>query len=511
MSDSDTQNSRKLQDTFNELQAQLVKKRKSTETPSGGDGSTSTEVNIQDIVTGLARREGFEVSHVLGIGGMGAVVRATDMKLKRTVALKFLPPELLNDDRAAELRKEAELASRIQNENVVHILSFHEVDKVPFFAMEFIEGESVEELVRRRGKLPPYEALRIISEAARGVEALHSADIIHRDIKPQNIMIARDGRVKITDFGISRTKDMISEEAHRSKIAGTPKFMSPEQARGEAASKQSDIYSLGATLYYTLTGRSPVEPAPDMRIQLMHVREGRVIPITNVLPKLHRDVARLVMGSMSLKASKRPLDIGLFRKELDHAFLNQRDPQSVTIMKAAVAHWRIIVPFVTLVGGFAAGFYVARHSQVEDYESKDVSSQTLHLLGEARLASLKQIVVLDPTISTDATQLASDMEHALQERRDSRITELIPAADRTVRRWETLRMMESIINDPTSPLKPEAQLRMMALRTADNGEAERIMSEWQPIWFRHLQSHAKAKDEASRTATPTPTAPATGK
>ena len=295
MTISDRSASKVLQDTFDELQAQLVKMRK--EAVEGGE--QKTERSIEEVVTDLARREGFEVSSVLGVGGMGAVVKARDTKLKRTVALKFLPPEVLADpNNANELRGEAELASGIQHENIVRIYSWHEVDHVPFFAMEYVEGESLDEMVKRRGRLPVPDALRIIGECARGLDALHQSGIIHRDIKPSNILLSTTGTVKITDFGISRTQDSAAHEAFHQRVAGTPRFMSPEQARGEQATKHSDIYSLGATLYYMLTGRAPVEPASDVKTQLAYVREGRIIPILNVLPKLDPDVVRLVAQSM---------------------------------------------------------------------------------------------------------------------------------------------------------------------------------------------------------------------
>jgi serine/threonine protein kinase len=172
--------------------------------------------------------------------------------------------------------------------------------------MEFIEGESLDETVKRRGRIPVSDALRIIGEAARGLEALHASGIIHRDIKPQNILLASTGTVKITDFGISRTQDRMAHEALEQRVAGTPRFMSPEQARGEAATKHSDIYSLGATLYFMLTGRAPVEPAADVKEQLSNVKEGKVIPIINVLPKLDKNVARLVMQSSSSTSPNDP-------------------------------------------------------------------------------------------------------------------------------------------------------------------------------------------------------------
>lgn len=451
MAKDKTNPSRVLQDTFDELQAQLVKLRQEVV-----DSSTKAERSIEEVVTELARREGFDVQNVLGVGGMGAVVKARDLKLKRIVALKFLPPEIISDFRnAQELRHEAELASRIQNENVVQIFSWHEVDNVPFFAMEFVEGESLDEVVKRRGRLPVPEALRIVGEASRGLEALHANGIIHRDIKPQNILLARDGRVKITDFGISRTQDVILQDVHRKRIAGTPRFMSPEQARGEAATKHSDIYSLGATLYYMLTGRPPIEPAADVEEQLENVRESRLIPITNILPKIDKNVARLVMQSMQRNTSKRPFDIEMFREELDRAFLSQTLRSESYARYLVKTHWYKVLPALTFVLGASIGLFLG--SQLLSMEKVTLVTREQIPLALAHEKLRQLAAISEGAVAGDESRtIHEQLQSALADADVSRINNAVLAADQYLYNWDLAQFIRGLASSPGGPHQQEA-------------------------------------------------------
>ncbi|MBI1292289.1 protein kinase [bacterium] len=487
---------RLLNDTLAELQAQLQAQR---DQASPGTSSTpiplkdeGTRARLEEAVSELARKAGFEVVNVLGVGGMGAVVKAVDMKLKRTVAMKFLPPELIKSaGNVAQLRKEAELASSVAHENVVQILSWHEVDGVPFFVMEFVEGETVEDLVRRRGRLPAYEALRIASQAARGMEALHAIEIIHRDLKPQNILIARDGRVKIADFGISRTKDMIQEEAQVTRVAGTPKYMSPEQARGEAALRQSDIYSLAATLYFMLTGRSPVEPAPDVRVQIANVREGRLVPITQLLPKIDKPLARLVMRSLSLNVSRRPFDMAQFRQQLEEVFIGQTEAASSPAMEHFRLYWRLAIPVVTLVVGIFLGFkfHDLGSRQPATPAPSNISRQAMYRIAQFQQANLTQLAQFDPS-STEAADLAIRLGAAQDAENDDAVAGLIPAAERAVRRWEMERLLTLLSSDTKSPFAAESQNLLARMRSASTAEIDAVLKEFPSLWYRFLATKA---------------------
>lgn len=481
MTARDVSISQVLQDTFAGLQEQLDEERRHL---LSDPRTPAEERNLEELIAELAVREGFEVSTLLGAGGMGAVVRATDLKLKRTVALKFLPPEILSDPaNAKELRQEAELASRIAHENVVQILSWHEVDHVPFFAMEFIEGETAYALVKRRGRLPVMEALRIASEAAAGLEALHENGIIHRDIKPQNIMISREGRVKITDFGISRTQDMISVESSRkSYIAGTPKFMAPEQARGEAATKRSDIYSLGATLYFLLTGKPPVETSADFKEQLRNVREGRLVPIGSVLPKLNRQVATVVARAISPRPSKRPLDVASFRQELDQAFLAVTMTQRSWLSNLVYRYRHGGMAVATLVLGLVAGFSLGHRSSTS--QLANAASPADGYLREVAMRHLSHLdeIGADRTSDTELAAIHTQLRALVLGDSNTGLAEKLAPLERRMRDWERRRLLEREAADPNSPVHSLA-VRALSEINSEPARTSDILAQWHRLWI----------------------------
>ncbi len=504
---TDQEVSRVLQDTFDELQDELLRQRRELEEEEGEESSAAAE-SVEEMVTNLAKHEGFEVKSLLGAGGMGAVVQAVDTKLKRTVALKFLPPEILSDlENARELRHEAEIASRIQNENVVQIFSWHEVDNVPFYAMEYIEGETAEQVVTRRGRLPTYEALRITSEAARGLEALHKAGIIHRDIKPQNILISKDGRVKITDFGISRTQDMISSEVLKTRrIAGTPKFMAPEQARGEAATKHSDIYSLGATLYYMLTGRPPVETALDIREQIKNVRESKLIPVTNQLPKLNRDIARLVMRCMSPIQAKRPWDVETFRQELDRAFLSQTLKSRSRIRNFIQQNRRIIIAVVSAVGGTVVGFAAGYQLSTIRHEAKAGPPVAIQPIAARESARFEEMLRVEPRLAglAEFQRLRDELREAQQNRDNARMAQLLPLIAEKNKNWNTLQTIRREAYDSNSPLRDEARFLLESISEGDAKQLEGSLEQWREMWHGKIrETRENAASQRNGQAGPT--------
>ncbi len=213
-----------------------------------------------------------EVLGIVGKGGMGVVVRARDRKLDRDVAIKLLVPELAGNEAARQrFLREARAAAAVRHDNVVTIHSVREVDNVPLLEMELIQGESLAERIRRTGAMSPLEVVRIAIQIARGLEAAHKRGLIHRDIKPGNILLesteeasasngesnqASTSRVKITDFGLARVTSEASL-TNSGVIAGTPQYMSPEQAEGKPIDARSDLFSLGSVMYAMCAGRAP--------------------------------------------------------------------------------------------------------------------------------------------------------------------------------------------------------------------------------------------------------------
>lgn len=203
----------------------------------------------------------YEVKAVLGQGAMGYVYEALDTNLKRTVALKILPRRPESDPESLHLRmflQEAQVAARLQHPGIVTIYEVGEEEGIHFFAMELVHGQTLLALVRQHGRLPATQACYLIAHAARALAVGHAEGVVHRDVKPGNIMVDTAGRVKVTDFGladVSEWMDVDRVEELSALALGTPGWISPEVARGEGATAASDIYGLGLTLYYTLTGK----------------------------------------------------------------------------------------------------------------------------------------------------------------------------------------------------------------------------------------------------------------
>ena len=199
----------------------------------------------------------YEVERPLGHGAMAVVDLAHDVRLGRHVALKRLAENLSRDEELrARFLREARLAARLAHPNVVRIYDVGEDDDRPFIALEFVEGETLAELLAREGPLAPGEVVQLGVQACRGLAAAHDAGLVHRDVKPQNLLLRRDGVLKLGDFGVAFGLDG-TRLTMAGTVIGTAAYLAPEQARGEEVSAAADVYALGAVLYELLTGRLP--------------------------------------------------------------------------------------------------------------------------------------------------------------------------------------------------------------------------------------------------------------
>ena len=253
---------------------------------------------------GEALGDAYTIEGEVGRGGMGVVYRARDERLQRRVAIKVLPPELaFQKDIRERFTREAQTAAKLSHPHIVPIHTVGEGQGLVYFVMGYVDGESVAGRIRRRGKLPVEEARRIMSEAADALSAAHALSIIHRDIKPDNILLEGSrGRVMVTDFGIAKALSSTSGATLTGAgvAIGTPAFMSPEQAAGEREiDGRSDVYSLGVVSYQMLTGELPfnaptvagilmkqiTEPAPDLRGRRPDVPEDLALAVSRCLEK----------------------------------------------------------------------------------------------------------------------------------------------------------------------------------------------------------------------------------
>jgi serine/threonine-protein kinase len=204
----------------------------------------------------------YRIVALLGVGGMGEVYRAEDLTLGQAVALKFLPGRAVDPNRAARLREEVRVARRVSHPAVCRIHDIGDAKGQPFISMEYVDGEDLASLLRRIGRLPSDKALDLARQLCAGVAAAHAQGILHRDLKPQNVMVDGKGRVRITDFGLAGAADAFRGVEVRS---GTPAYMSPEQCQGREVTLRSDLYALGLVLYELFTGRrGPPPPTPAL-------------------------------------------------------------------------------------------------------------------------------------------------------------------------------------------------------------------------------------------------------
>jgi len=227
---------------------------------------------MSDLV-GITLHGRYRLEERVGAGGMSTVYRALDQTLQRSVAVKVMNREVADDsDQLERFRREARAVARLSHPNVVGVIDAGEDSGHPYIVFEFIEGETLKQRVRRLGRLPIPEALAYAIEIARALGAAHARQIVHRDVKPQNVLIDEEGTAKVTDFGIARS---LEEEGltDDGRVLGTTDYVSPEQALGQPVTGQSDLYSLGVVLYEMLTGELPFSAETQVGVAMKHVRE----------------------------------------------------------------------------------------------------------------------------------------------------------------------------------------------------------------------------------------------
>ncbi len=285
----------------------------------------------------LGRLAHYEVLDVVGSGGFGTVLKAFDDRLHRVVAIKMLAPQLAaNGTARARFLRESRSAAPIRDEHVVNVFAVSEPDEpVPYLVMEFVAGQTLQQKLERAGPLPVREVLRIGAQTARGLAAAHANGLVHRDIKPANILMENGvERVKITDFGLARAADDASL-SHSGYVAGTPMFMSPEQARGDTLDPRSDLFSLGSVLYALCTGRPPFRADSALAV-LKRVVEDEPRPIREVNPEIPQWLADVV----ARLHAKNPADRFQTAREVADllaGYLAEYQQQGTVVPQAAVA------------------------------------------------------------------------------------------------------------------------------------------------------------------------------
>src|ERR1700753_710143 len=243
----------------------------------------------------------------IGAGGMSTVYRALDETLQRQVAIKLMNREVTSDsDQLERFRREARAVAQLSHPHIVGVIDAGEDEGRPYIVFEYVEGETLKERLRGLGRLPIAEAVAYGIEIARALGVAHARHIVHRDVKPQNVLIDEEGSAKVTDFGIARTMDEEGLTAD-GRVLGTTDYVSPEQALGRPVTGQSDLYSLGVVLYEMLTGEVPFKGENQVAVAMKHVRE-QLPDVQQKRPEISAALAAVVEGATAKREADRYAD-----------------------------------------------------------------------------------------------------------------------------------------------------------------------------------------------------------
>ncbi len=259
---------------------------------------------MQEVI-GTHLNDRYRLEEKIGSGGMSTVYSAFDPTLERWVAIKLMHRDLSGDpDQLERFRREARAVARLSHPHVVTVIDFGEDDGTPYIVLEHVEGETLKERIRRMGRLPVAEAMAYAIEIGRALSAAHAQRLVHRDVKPQNVLIDGEGRAKVTDFGIARSLEAQGLTA-TGRVLGTTDYVSPEQALGQEVSEQSDLYSLGVVLFEMLTGEVPFKAESQVAVAMKHVKDP-LPDVQRLRPEVSASLAAVV-DRATAKETREPL------------------------------------------------------------------------------------------------------------------------------------------------------------------------------------------------------------
>jgi serine/threonine-protein kinase len=277
----------------------------------------ANQMTANTLAPGTVIASRYEVQSVLGTGGMGVVLKAHDRQLDEIVALKMLKGEVFTQDPAAleRFKQELKLARRITHRHVVRTFDYSELDRYYMISMEYVKGITLKQLVRQRGMLPLKIGLQIGKQICAALDAAHEKGVVHRDIKPQNILLESSGDVKIMDFGIARLEEMKGMTS-TGTVMGTPDYMSPEQAQGLELDHRTDIYSTGVVLFEVFCGKLPFHADSALAVLNKHIREQPPKP-SSLHPHIPAELDRILLKALSKNPAQRYAHISELYNDLD--------------------------------------------------------------------------------------------------------------------------------------------------------------------------------------------------
>jgi serine/threonine-protein kinase len=313
----------------------------------------------------------YEVEELVGTGGMSSVFRAHDRLLDRKVALKVLHPQFSEDaDYIERFRREARAVAALSHPNIVTVIDRGEHGNRQFIVFEYIDGENLKALIQRRGPAPVTTALELALQIARGLSFAHQQGLVHRDVKPQNVLLNGDGQAKVTDFGIARSLDVQHGMTQTGTVLGTSDYIAPEQAQGQRVDEHTDVYSLGVVLYEMLKNEVPFPGENFVAVAMRHINEAPPA-IRDTRPDVTPRLEAAVQRAMAKRPEDRFQTMADFCRELE---ANLAEAQGATVVAAPAVPrrargprrqganpWPIVLALLTLIAIGAVIAYLLAH------------------------------------------------------------------------------------------------------------------------------------------------------
>ena len=410
----------------------------------------------------LGRLDRYEIEQVIGKGGMGIVLKGYDTELNRPVAIKVLAPHLAHSGAAKQrFARESRAAASIVHEHVVAIHDVKSERDAPFLVMQYVSGRSLQERVEHEGPLATLEILRIGMQAAAGLAAAHNQGVIHRDVKPANIL-SENGveRAMLTDFGLARAADDATL-THSGIIAGTPHYMSPEQARGAPADARSDLFSLGAVLYFMATGHPPFRAEQAMAI-LHRICQDRHRPVQTINADIPDALASAIDRLLEKKPSRRFATAGEVQQSLARLLIRTQQPRpwrNRWLRRISRRHRLLLAAACVLLASVGIGWFsgwLRPASTNKTATLPQVSAPATEVLANEFLSQQGEFVNDSAAISRLLKQIEDSPypESIVRLPADSWVMEL-KAADAEVSRFEQQWSLESNHSSSLGTLKEE--------------------------------------------------------